>query len=290
MDGQFHCAARLKQLFLLAVLTVSLVVSMTTATARCYNPGAIASRFEEQLREEQALTAKTVYTGVFDPGEKVQIGLFRWYDPNLQRFINRDPAGELWDINLYRFVGNDPLDLIDVNGLWPTGAFGSQNVHGNAIVRVNNYFTPSQLKILVNQQIIADQDQSARSSYKHAMRDGPGGEGREGARVQANRYLCERFATAKKLWKQGDQDAALAALGDAIHTMQDATSPEHYGFQPWDGNAFSPGAGKHGSLENFDPGSGSALDAATKAAIDYFLGGNAPKDFFGFGHDKLRIP
>jgi hypothetical protein len=48
MDGQFHRLARVKQLFLLAVLLVSLLVPVTTATARCYN---IASRLEEQLKE-----------------------------------------------------------------------------------------------------------------------------------------------------------------------------------------------------------------------------------------------
>jgi RHS repeat-associated protein len=106
-----------KQLFLLAVLLVSWLVPVMTATARCYKPGATASRFDQQLRGEQALTAKTAYTGVFDPGQKVQIGLLRWYDPNLQRFINRDPIGEAGGINLYQFVGNDPINFVDANGL-----------------------------------------------------------------------------------------------------------------------------------------------------------------------------
>ena len=44
--------------------------------------------------------------------------LYRFYDPNLQRFVNRDPIQEIGGINLYRFVGNDPVDGIDLFGLY----------------------------------------------------------------------------------------------------------------------------------------------------------------------------
>src|SRR5437879_1674708 len=43
--------------------------------------------------------------------------LYRAYDPNLQRFINRDPIEELAGINLYGFVGNDPVNAFDRFGL-----------------------------------------------------------------------------------------------------------------------------------------------------------------------------
>jgi RHS repeat-associated protein len=56
---------------------------------------------------------------------------YRWYHPNLQRWPNRDPLGELGfellrrsgesvessSVNLYRFVGNDPLRNVDSIGL-----------------------------------------------------------------------------------------------------------------------------------------------------------------------------
>ena len=42
---------------------------------------------------------------------------YRFYDPNLQRWLNRDPVGEAGGINLYGFVGNNPIALIDVLGL-----------------------------------------------------------------------------------------------------------------------------------------------------------------------------
>ena len=41
---------------------------------------------------------------------------YRFYDPNLQRWINRDPFGELGGANLYTFVGNAAAELVDPDG------------------------------------------------------------------------------------------------------------------------------------------------------------------------------
>src|SRR5437667_236221 len=43
--------------------------------------------------------------------------LYRAYDPNLQRFVNREPLGEIMGINLYLFVLNNPITGIDLFGL-----------------------------------------------------------------------------------------------------------------------------------------------------------------------------
>ena len=50
---------------------------------------------------------------------------FRWYPPNLQRWLNHDPIGELGGLNLFRFVRNNPLTLID--------RFGLQDEKGNPL-------------------------------------------------------------------------------------------------------------------------------------------------------------
>lgn len=41
---------------------------------------------------------------------------FRFYDPNMQRWVNRDPIEEEGGSNLYEFCLNDPADFLDVNG------------------------------------------------------------------------------------------------------------------------------------------------------------------------------
>jgi len=43
---------------------------------------------------------------------------YRFYDPNLQRWPNRDPLGEINKPNLYQFVGNDPVNNVDPLGLY----------------------------------------------------------------------------------------------------------------------------------------------------------------------------
>jgi RHS repeat-associated protein len=57
---------------------------------------------------------------------------YRYYDPNLQRWLNRDPIGEsgfdtlrrrddsadTHEANSYEFVHNDPVDKLDPNGLF----------------------------------------------------------------------------------------------------------------------------------------------------------------------------
>ena len=42
---------------------------------------------------------------------------YRFYEPNLQRWLNRDPLGEDGGINLYEFCDNDPVNYFDSLGL-----------------------------------------------------------------------------------------------------------------------------------------------------------------------------
>lgn len=50
---------------------------------------------------------------------------YRFYDPSLGRFINRDPIGESGGTNLYGFVGNGPVNRSDFLGMWWRDAEGN---------------------------------------------------------------------------------------------------------------------------------------------------------------------
>jgi RHS repeat-associated protein len=50
---------------------------------------------------------------------------FRYYQPNLQRWLNEDPIGLTGGLNLYGFVGNNPIGLVDMYGLaWAPSDLG----------------------------------------------------------------------------------------------------------------------------------------------------------------------
>jgi RHS repeat-associated protein len=53
----------------------------------------------------------------YDCVSKIYYYGHRYYDPNLQRWLNRDPIAEAGGINMYAYVANDPVDNSDPFGL-----------------------------------------------------------------------------------------------------------------------------------------------------------------------------
>ena len=43
---------------------------------------------------------------------------YRFYNPALKRWMNRDPIGEEGGVNLYGFCGNNGVNVFDLFGLW----------------------------------------------------------------------------------------------------------------------------------------------------------------------------
>ncbi len=69
---------------------------------------------------------------------------YRFYDPNLQRWLNRDPIQEFGGLNLYGFVDNDPVDEEDFYGLWE-GWDDALFITGGAISGVVGQFVSNEL-------------------------------------------------------------------------------------------------------------------------------------------------
>ncbi len=47
----------------------------------------------------------------------------RYYSPDMNRWLNRDPIGEKGGVNLYEFVKNEPISTTDPIGLWTVGIY-----------------------------------------------------------------------------------------------------------------------------------------------------------------------
>jgi RHS repeat-associated protein len=65
----------------------------------------------------------------YHPNSGLVYYLYRFYEPNLQRWQNRDPISETGGFNLYKFANNNPISRHDPDGRAPIGA-----VIGGAIV------------------------------------------------------------------------------------------------------------------------------------------------------------
>ncbi|HWQ90056.1 MAG TPA: RHS repeat-associated core domain-containing protein [Clostridia bacterium] len=57
----------------------------------------------------------------YHPNSGLVYYLYRYYEPNLQRWVNRDPIGERGGVNLYAFAVNSPILAIDPYGLLCAG-------------------------------------------------------------------------------------------------------------------------------------------------------------------------
>jgi RHS repeat-associated protein len=67
---------------------------------------------------------------------------YRWYDPSLPRWLNRDPIGERGGINLYAYARNDSINFADPQGLDLWGFLpGNPNGLGSGIGSINNTTT-----------------------------------------------------------------------------------------------------------------------------------------------------
>ena len=58
-------------------------------------------------------------SGLYDPDTKLTRFGVRDYNPNVGRWLQRDPIKfQGGDTNLYAYVGNDPVNYVDPTGLW----------------------------------------------------------------------------------------------------------------------------------------------------------------------------
>jgi RHS repeat-associated protein len=85
--------------------------------------GAVVARFDyDPYGRSTAVISSTLpdfnFTGLYrHAASNLDFAVYRAYDPDLGRWLNRDPIGERGGINLFAYVFNDPTLRTDLSGL-----------------------------------------------------------------------------------------------------------------------------------------------------------------------------
>jgi len=193
------------------------------------------------------LEADFGFTGFYrHQASGLNLTLYRAYDPELGRWLSRDPIGEDGGINLYAYVRNDPMNSVDPLGLyispihfWET--YFAEVAHGHIL----------QAGFVAWESVMTDfrgtQGTSPEQTHIHAMsgkvpgRDCNNGyETREEAKSDTKEYVQEQlqdYAQAHKWWLPW---SGASYLGNAYHATEDSYAGGH-NYQPWQGGF--PGLG-----------------------------------------------
>jgi uncharacterized protein RhaS with RHS repeats len=159
------------------------------------------------------------------------VSVSAYYDPGVQRWINRDPIGEPGGINLYGFVNNNPISTVDQLGLWPAYCHNK-----NLVDTIGRNESPEIQKAMKKASYDMDHDPQAQDparSYQHGM--AAPRQDKEEARKAADNYIQKQLDKAIDAENQGNHQRAMEELARGAHTIADRLSPSHRGEKVWPG-------------------------------------------------------
>lgn len=199
------------------------------------------------------------------------------------------------NLNLYGYALNNPIEYTDPSGKWSSrSTLLSEPAHQMAIQNVlGRYVDPRYIQVMQQRQVDIDTQQRNVDQYMHAMTGA--GQERNVAIQQANEFVTTRLNNAKEALKSGDLNRAYSELGDAMHTLQDATSPSHRGFQVWDERSSTYAQAMHSRVERNYPDASTRerneLEGVTRWIYDIFQGkAEMPENFFDPVTGYLLLP
>ncbi|MCM3872157.1 MAG: hypothetical protein ND895_15850, partial [Pyrinomonadaceae bacterium] len=175
-------------------------------------------------------------------------GSFRQFDDNGRSYFNHAIRN-----GLFNEEEAEPQNTTGI-GVFPW----ITSIHNSIIDGIAPCLTLRERRQMKTASADVDEDQSLDGSYKHAMR--APGQSVYDAYLSSTLFIFEAVLGARELQQdyaanggKGFSPDALYAVGIAIHTVTDSTSPAHTGFQVWhglDGPINLIRAARHGVLES----------------------------------------
>ena len=146
---------------------------------------------------------------------------YRFYSPQLGRWINRDPIEERGGLDLYAFVGNSPLDRVDPFGQW------GREVHLNK----TREWASSERTGFINDYagIIATADEGVDANWLSGVAPAIGDLERhmkrtKGGKDSRNWWYDTEFTKALKFLNKTKCKEAAKAYGRGLHSLQDRSA------------------------------------------------------------------
>ncbi|MGE0452525.1 MAG: RHS repeat-associated core domain-containing protein [Vicinamibacteria bacterium] len=214
-----------------------------------------------------AAEAGYAFTGrEWDPDTGLYYYRARYYDPKVGRFVSEDPIGFSGGANFFGYVGANPTNFRDPIGLYLGSGHdtilsqGLDGVATSAIIAA----------LQTNSRVFDAQSQDPALSYMHAM--APPGTGPATAAYLAEQFVEQHLSTAATLEAAGKHDLALEYLAEGMHTIMDAYSLPHAGYETWEGLSLKklPAAALHGLQDLGSEALGIGLDAAARDIRTYY--------------------
>jgi RHS repeat-associated protein len=208
----------------------------------------------------------------------------RYNSSNLGRFMSPDPSpngvamGDPQSWNLYSYARNRPTRFVDVGGNWAT------DVHAEITTfALQGYVSAGELKQLVAEQYVMDRDQSPEHQFMHAMSNGQSSPPQSPGDASDQMWNFVAVSVAGSNATLGSDGSftsvSLEWLGQAIHTLQDHTSPMHTSASgeplPWRGMGIHfVGAIGHWAGESSADRDWSAIGLAVRLTMAAYMEAN----------------
>lgn len=199
--------------------------------------GTVVARYDYDPYGQSTIVIGTTkpdfnFTGLYRHAKSnLNLAVYRAYDPDLGKWLSRDPVGETSGLNLYKYVLGNPIRFIDPNGLY------EEDVHFGLTraLAIRAGFSAAEATIIAGaNQGVDDNPRTSPFSSQNARRD----------------YHFTTQARRDEMLQLSINSCSLALLGEFLHAQQDSFSHQR-GLMDRNGEPYGEQLGH--ALDGHDP-------------------------------------